>query len=122
MAGVSQSSAGDSWANEREFLSRPSCDRRNRLRSHDGRGCVPFVVVRPGTPGPNGPVNKRDLSTGEDGEFGVEAALCDLLARFAATLRLILRRGAKTATHVKCCGYGRSLEAVRCCQQNGDWS
>lgn len=49
MAEVSQSSAGDSWANEREFLSRPSCSRRNRFRSQDGRGCVPFVEVTSGS-------------------------------------------------------------------------
>jgi hypothetical protein len=30
-------------------------------------------------PGPNGPVNKRNLSTGENGEFGVESYLAGTL-------------------------------------------
>jgi hypothetical protein len=43
------------------------------LRSgHD----LPVVIVafrQLGHPGPNGPVNKRNLSTGENGEFAVES-------------------------------------------------
>jgi len=30
------------------------------------------ILMQLGHAGPNGPVNKRNLSTGEDGEFGVE--------------------------------------------------
>src|SRR5579859_3700150 len=48
-------------------------------------------------PGPNRPVNKRDLSAEENGELGAEVPF---------------------ASYRQCCGYGRSFEAVRCCQQN----
>lgn len=72
---------------------------------------IELRVVRPKTwdPGQDETVNKQDLSTGENGEFGVEVALCELPGRFAGMLRLILQGGVKTTTHAKCCGYGRSL-------------
>ena len=60
---------------------------------------------------PDEALNKRDVSTGENGEFGAEVVFGGLRARFAGALRLILRRGAETATHAECCGYGCSLQA-----------
>jgi hypothetical protein len=39
-------------------------------------------------PGPNGPVNKRNLSTGENGEFGVEGDLGWKLPRIVNAQRL----------------------------------
>ena len=55
-------------------------------------------------PRPNGPVNKMDLSTGENGELASEVALGGLLARFADAPRLVLRRVTKSKTHAKCWG------------------
>jgi len=89
---------------------------------HDGRGVSRFGFAQFWDPRPNEAVNKRDLSTGENGERGAEVALGRRPARVADSQLFTLRKAAKTATHSKCFGYRRSLETVRCCQQNGDRS
>ena len=64
------------------------------------------------------PVNKRDLSTRENGEFTAEGAINQPGQWSASARDFSLRRVAKTITSAKCLGYRRSLEATRCCQQN----
>ncbi len=70
-------------------------------------------------PASDGAVNKRDLSTGENGELAAEAALGGLLARLTGALLLALRRIANTANGAKCWGCQHSFDEVRSCQQNG---
>ena len=70
----------------------------------------------------DGPVNKRDLSTGENGEFATEPALRRLTMRPPTAPQGDLRREQPVAKHVECWGYARGFCAFRCCQQNGDLS
>jgi hypothetical protein len=70
-------------------------------------------------PGLNLSVNKRDLSTRENGEFG---AYEPVFGPDPASTDSELSPGwrdRKTATHAKCFGYERASRASRCCQQNG---
>ena len=55
-------------------------------------------------PGPNGAVNKRNLSTGENGEFGAEGVFSGQFTRLANASHIVLRRAAQTATRAKCLG------------------
>ena len=69
------------------------------------RQMVAPLHIRPlGDPRQDGPVNKLNLSTGENGEFGGEVALGGQLTGFANAPRLVLRRVEKTRTHAKCLG------------------
>lgn len=69
-------------------------------------------------PGLNLSVNKRELSTGENGECGAfERVLGQIGCPPAANLRC-RRTRAELATQAKCFAYGRPSEIARCCQQN----
>jgi hypothetical protein len=84
--------------------------RRVGSRQYDGKERYPDLDTA---------VNKRDLSTGENGEFlrfGASAArICGLLERPAR----MIGETQKAANHAECFGYTCSEGRVRFCQQTG---
>jgi hypothetical protein len=75
-----------------------------------------------GDPTADGAVNKRDLSTGENREFGAERARGGQLTRPAETPRPTVGRVATIARHAECWGYERGFSPARRCEQNRDLS
>ena len=63
-------------------------------------------------PRTDGAVNKRNLSTGEDGEFGPEPAFHGLTTRPTAATLGDLRRERPVVRHAECGGYRRSFSYV----------
>ena len=91
------------------------------------RSCIPesqsaFYIltghlhVLLGDPTADGPVNKRNLSTGENGEFGAPERRQGEVGDPTRRKLSDSRRNAKTATHANYFAYSRGFERNRCCQ------
>jgi hypothetical protein len=68
-------------------------------------------------PRPDKAVNKRDLSTGENGEHMAETVRVRPPTWLCGQCGSLCWIVAETATHGQSCGYERSFAAARCCQR-----